>query len=279
MEAAQTIRLHGANLHWEAAGPAGASAAGRAVLFIHGFPFHSGLWAAQLEAVPAGWLALAPDLRGFGRSQPGHQTRYTMDVFARDLIGLLDHLAIQRIAVCGLSMGGYIAFELLRQAPGRVAALVLSDTRARADDDAGRAARHRAAAGARSGELPALLASLLERLLSPVSRESRPRTVERLREIMQATSPESFARAATGMAERPDSSELLPQIRVPTLVVVGADDTVTPPTEARSMVDAIPGAGLEVIAEAGHVPCLERPATFNRAVYGFLQDAMGGDAG
>jgi 3-oxoadipate enol-lactonase len=120
----------GTRLHYEEAGTGD-----NVLLLVHGFPLHSGMWRPQLASPPAGWRVIAPDLRGFGRSPAVLGEQLTMDAAAEDLAILLEELGVQRAVVCGLSMGGYIAFAMFRQHPQRVRALVLCDTRAGADSE------------------------------------------------------------------------------------------------------------------------------------------------
>ncbi len=244
------------------------------MLLVHGFPFSSRLWAEQLARPPEGWRLIAPDLPGFGESPPPAAAvdAYSMDLFADVLAALLDEKGIGKAVVCGLSMGGYIALALWRRHRDRVAALVLADTRAETDDAAARAARASSTAGVRArGSVAEAVESMLPRLLSAATLRDRPGVVKRLRGMMETTPVETFARAQTGMAVRPDSTGLLPAIDVPALVVVGAEDGITPPAAARAMAAAIPGAALRVIPAAGHVTPPEVPAAFGAALSGFLE--------
>ncbi len=247
---------------------------GVALLWIHGFPFHREMWAPQIEALRSEARVIAPDLRGFGASErtPGP---YTMEQYADDLARLLDALEVESAVVGGLSMGGYVALALVRRHPDRVRALLLVDTRAEADTEEAREKRGATAALVREGGAPLWIDELLPQLLSEETLRERPEVVERLRRIMQAAHPDSIAAALAGMAGRPDSRDLLPRIRVPTVVIVGAHDAITPPEAAEATARAIPGARLVVIAGAGHVSSLERPEEFNRVAREFLRELRG----
>ncbi len=246
--------------------------AGPVVLFVHAFPLHSGLWVEQLDRLPEGWRWIAPDLRGFGRSELGDlHGPLTMERLADDLAALLDHLEVERATLCGMSMGGYVAFAFWRRHAERVRSLVLCDTRASADTEAGRRARIQAAIRARREGSSAVADAMLPGLISEATRRERPEVAARVREMIESIAPETIARAQEGMAERPDSTDLLPTISVPTLVVVGEEDGITPVDDTRAMAERIPDARHRVIEGAGHLPCIERPDAFNRELVHFLE--------
>ncbi len=240
-----------------------------AVLFVHGFPFSGAIWDDQLAAVPEGWRFLAPDLPGFGGTPPVGGT-LTMERLADELVVFLDERGIHRAVVCGLSMGGYATLALWRRNAARVRALVLADTRAAPDTPQARAGRYESAARARSNGVRVVAEAMLPHLLSPHTRATRPDVVARLVGIMESASVEGVAEALEGMAERPDSLPMLHTIDVPTLVLVGEADELTPPAEAEVLAQHIPNATLRVVPGAGHVTCMEAPKAFNAALSGFL---------
>lgn len=280
------------NLHVRESAPASDGSAGT-VVFVHGFPFDGSMWDRQLEALPAGWRGLAPDLRGFGRTEINHipdevstgrriggrvalndEPVLTMGRFADDVAALVDEQAGGSAVICGLSMGGYVAFELWRRHPHLVRALVLADTRSASDDDEGRENRLRTAQTVRSAGAEPVARAMVPALLAPSTRETRPDVVEHVRHMILGTDPATLIGALAGMAVRHDHSGELRHISVPTLVVVGEHDGITPPSDAQAMAQAIPGARLEVIEDAGHLSPLERPDAFNRILTGFL-DGLG----
>ena len=198
-------------------------------------------------------------------------------MLADDCAGLLDYLAISGpVVVCGLSMGGYVAFEFFRQYPEMVAGLILTSTRAKPDTSNGKIGRDQMAEKAKSEGVSAVAADMLPKLLSPKTYENDPEVVEFVQEMMEWTSVEGMAGALAAMRNRPDSTPTLAEIDVPTLIIHGADDQLIPLTEAEAMRDAIPRAKLVVIPDAGHLPNLEQIDTFNDVVTDFiveLQDA------
>jgi pimeloyl-ACP methyl ester carboxylesterase len=245
---------------------------GPPLLFIHGYPLNRKLWQPQVEGLADTARILAPDLRGHGDSQavPGP---YSMELFADDLNAFLDALAITKpVIVCGLSMGGYVAFAFFRKYAARMAGLILTATRASADSIEARNARDQAAELARQKGISAIVEAMLPRLMSPKTYERQPELVARLREIMEHNSLEGIVGDLMGMKARPDSTPSLAQITIPTLILHGADDPIVPPGEARAMQAAIPGARLEMIPDAGHLPNLENPNAFNQAVRQFIKN-------
>jgi len=243
---------------------------GKPILFIHGFPLNRKMWEPQIEAFSDNMHVIAPDLRGHGETEaiPGP---YEMEMLADDCHGLLEALGVtQPVVVCGLSMGGYATLAFYRKYPERAAGLILAATRAGADSEEGKANREKAAAQAQEKGVSAIIDGMLPKILAPGTYETRPELVERVREMMAETSVEGVVGAQLGMKERPDSTPLLTQIRVPTLVLHGAEDQILPPSEAEATHTAIQGSQLHILPDAGHLLNLEQPERFNRAVADFL---------
>lgn len=238
---------------------------GTPLLLVHGYPLDRSLWRAQIDNL-RGHRVIAPDLRGSGESDAAPDAT-TLAAHADDLAALLDALHVERCVYCGLSMGGYIAFEFMRRHPQRVAALVLMDTRAGADDDDGKAGRNAAIATA-SAEGSGAIANAMSKKLFAADVDPQVRAAV-VAQMGRASVPGIVA-ALGAMRDRPDATALLGGIDVPTLVVVGAEDRLTPPAMARSMADAIAGAELVVIDGAGHLPPVERPAETTAALQRFL---------
>ncbi|CAN5633971.1 alpha/beta fold hydrolase [soil metagenome] len=254
-------------LHFEEAGD---TAAGDVLLLVHAFPFSSAMWRPQLTEPPQGWRVIAPDLRGYGGSPPIRDEQLTMDAAADDLARLLTRLGVKKAVVCGLSLGGYVTFGMLRRHPAQVRAVLLCDTRAAPDTpDAGRG-RLEAAARIRTHGTNAFMESMLPKLLSPITRRRRPELVEEVASMMAAAPAESVAATLHGLALRPDSTPLLRSIVIPARIIVGEDDEITPPSEAQLMARGIPGARIETVSDAGHLPNLENPQVFNSLLGSFL---------
>src|SRR5215510_7621520 len=245
---------------------------GPPILLVHGYPFNRSLWDEQVDALSSRHRVIAPDLRGFGESdaEPGTAT---MNLMARDLALLLNHLGIVRAAVCGLSMGGYVALAFYKQLPSRVRALVLADTRAQADTEEAKQIRAQQAEKALNEGMAGIADAMLPKLLTPETVRKRPEVVKRVRDMMLKTKPEGAAAALRGMAERDDQTDLLAKITAPTLILVGAEDAITPVADSEKMHRAIAGSRLVIIENAGHVSNLERTEQFNDALLEFLNES------
>lgn len=242
------------------------------LLLIHGFPFNNTMWEEQVVDLAEITRVIAPDLRGHGRSD-APDPPYTMSDLAQDCVGLLDYLGIDRpVVVGGLSMGGYITFEIYRQFPERVAGLILASTRASADDEAGKANRDQMAAQVQEEGVTAVTEGMLPKLLAPESYEADEDLVAFVAEMMAGTSAEGMVGALMAMKERPDSTPLLGEIAVPTLVIHGSEDQIVPLDEAEAMADTIATAELVVIPDAGHLPNLEQPDLFTDVLYEFMDE-------
>jgi pimeloyl-ACP methyl ester carboxylesterase len=251
-------------MHWRESG------SGEAVVFLHAFPFHSGMWDHQLEHLPAGWRGIAPDLRGFGRTSGSGTGPYTMDLFADDLAALLAHLRINRVVLCGCSMGGYISFAFYRKYGDKVRALVLCNTRTGADSPEGKQARLQLAARVRAEGPRALAETMLPKMLCEEARKKHADLLGYYQQLLHASAPETLARALEGMAARPDSELTARSIDVPVLVLHGADDAIVPRGDAQMMARAIRGAKLQLLNDTGHIANLEQPDEFNRSLNDFL---------
>lgn len=244
---------------------------GEPVLFVHGYPLNSSLWDPQVGALEGSYRCLVPDLLGFGRSDaPEDLDLYSVEAYAADLLSVMDDAGVNNATVCSLSMGGYIAFALVRSAPERIRALILADTRVEPDGDEARASRTAQQELIRAqGTAPVIDSMVTGPLLSDATRASKPDVVERTRRIMDNPAP-GFLGALEAMKKRPDSTRTLARINVPTLFLVGEHDAITPPGVAREMHAAVPGSRLVVIPDAGHLSNLESPAAFNGATLEFL---------
>jgi pimeloyl-ACP methyl ester carboxylesterase len=243
---------------------------GRPVLLIHGYPLDGTIWEPQITGLGETARIIAPDLRGHGASAPAPGP-YSMDLLAEDCANVLEALEISEpVVVGGLSMGGYIALAFYRNFPKQVAGLVLAATRAGADSPEGKAGRDAAAKLAQDMGADAIAASMLPKMLAPSTYETQPALVAKVQKMMAATSVEGIIGDLAAMKNRPDSTPLLPEISVPTLIIHGAEDQILPRSEAEVMYKAIPDAQMKILANAGHLISLEQPALFNNALQDFL---------
>ena len=249
--------------------------AGLPVVLLHAFPLSAAMWVEQREALRGSYRVLAPDLRGFGAS-PAGDDEPSLDLLADDVAGLLDDRGIEQAVLAGLSMGGYVAMAFARRHPARLRGLVLADTKAGADPEPARANRERIAATLLAEGSPrVLLDEVAPGLLGETTRRERPDVVERVATMVRAASPTAAAWAQRAMAARPESYDTLRAVSVPTLVVVGEEDAISPPEEAERMVAALPDAALMRIEGAGHLSAVERPQAFTAALDAFLAPLAG----
>ncbi len=243
---------------------------GMPILLVHGFPLEHSMWDAQIAQLSRRWRVIAPDLAGFGGSQARDGVA-TMEQMADDLAALLDALEISEpVVLCGLSMGGYVAFQFWRKYVSRLRGLVLCDTRAVADAPEAAQARLKVAEQVLRAGVGGVVDAMMPKLFAPSSLEKHVDAIRVQREKMLAAAPQGVAAALTGMAARPDVRGDLPRIALPTLVVVGQHDVLATVDEMRAMAQAIPGAQFVVIPESGHMAPLENPAAFQAAIEPFL---------
>ncbi|WP_370947682.1 alpha/beta fold hydrolase [Amycolatopsis sp. cg5] len=238
--------------------------AGEPLLLVHGHPFNRSMWHPQRDF--PGWRVITPDLRGYGDS-PVVPGRTLLSDFANDLAELLDKLGIERVVLAGLSMGGQIVMEFSRLYPERVRGLVLADTSAQGETEEGKRVRNETADRILETGMAAEADNLIGKMVAP---DADAAVVEHVFEMMRTTQPEGAAAALRGRAERPDYVELLGELAVPALVVVGSVDAFTPLPDAELMHDRLKDSKLVVIDGAGHLPNLERPTEFNAALGEFL---------
>jgi pimeloyl-ACP methyl ester carboxylesterase len=228
------------------------------------------MWSGVARALASRFRVLKPDLPGRGETVAASGA--TIEDYADFLEAILGGLP-EPAGLAGFSMGGYAALALARRRPARLAALALVDTRAPADDEAGRARRDEAIATVRSGGVAAIADAMIGKLLTPASLGNRD-LVERVRRIMLRQKPETVAADLTALRDRPDARPGLASIAIPTLVVVGAQDALTPPSDAQAMAEAIPGARLAEIPGAGHLAPMERPGAVAAALGDFFAAAL-----
>jgi pimeloyl-ACP methyl ester carboxylesterase len=245
------------------------NATGIPIAFAHAFPLNRTMWAPQVSALVDRCRCVAWDYRGLGESAA--QPPFTVDQYADDLAALLDQLHLDdKVVLAGCSMGGYVALAFWRRHRQRVRALVLTDTRASADTKDALAKRADQIAQAQNEGATSVANALIQGVVGKTTREKQPDTYDAVHRMMAQAPVDGIVAAIEAMMHRPDSTPLLPTIDVPTLVVVGDEDVLTPVKEARAMHAQIRGSRLEIIAQAGHLASIERPAAFNHVLAEFL---------
>lgn len=249
---------------------------GLPVLFVHGFPLNHAMWQGQIEELSQSCRTIAVDLRGFGGSGGAEADLLTMDRFADDLHALLAAMEIaEPVIFCGLSMGGYVAFRFVEKHADRLRGLILCDTRPGADNEEGVKNRRQLAEKVLRSGPEFAVAAMLPKLVSEKTNAERPQVIEQLRQMILQTDRSSIAAASLGMAQRPDSTPLLPRIAAPALVLCGREDTLTPPNVMRDMAGRMPHSQFVEIPQAGHMAPLEDPPAVNAAIREFLQAVTG----
>jgi 3-oxoadipate enol-lactonase len=262
-----TTEISGLNINYIDTGGEGTP-----VLLLHAFPLNSKMWEPQIEALNERWRFIAPDLKGFGASSaPDDASAYSMDSYADEVAGLLDQIGIDKVVLTGLSMGGYISFAFWRRHRAKISALVLADTRAEADPPEGVEKRTSQQQVVREQGIEPLVEALPGALLGGPTLEKKQDVVESVKALMQNPAG-GFIGALEAMKTRPDSTSDLTGIDVPTLVIVGENDGITPPDAARKLHEHIGSSRLVVIPEAGHLSNLEAPEAFNGALAEFLTE-------
>nr|WP_320015230.1 alpha/beta hydrolase [uncultured Desulfobacter sp.] len=245
---------------------------GPAVLLIHGFPLCRQMWRPQAKALAAaGFRAVVPDLRGFGESESGTEVGST-DLLADDLIALLDYLGIENAVVGGMSMGGYVMLNLLARYPERFSAACFIVTRADADDETARGKRNHLISEIEAGRPDAVPSAFTPLLFADQTVADRPELVDEVRGWMTATPSSGLVLGLEAIRDRDDSSALLPQLKIPVLIMGAQEDKAIPPEKSTDMAERIPGAQLSMLSAAGHMANLEQPDAFNSALLDFLRD-------
>jgi 3-oxoadipate enol-lactonase len=245
-------------------------ASGLPVVFIHGFPFSQEMWRSQVAELSGDHRVITYDVRGHGESEVG-DGQYTIEFFVDDLIGLLDHLRIEKAVVIGLSMGGYIALRAIERNPERFRGLVLCDTRSEADTNEGKIKRAANIQSVRTDGVKKYAEGFVKAVFASQTFERNPEAVKFIREIIEKTSRIAIAGTLLALASRTDTTESLSKINVPTLILVGEHDALTPVSAVRSMSEKIRQSELHVVSNAAHLSNLENPEEFNKHLSGFLR--------
>ncbi|MES3035230.1 MAG: alpha/beta fold hydrolase [Gemmatimonadota bacterium] len=267
-----TLALSHGTLSWD---ETGSHRAAITLVLLHGFPHDRGLWSAQLAAAEHAFpdtRILMPDLPGFGRSSPLPSA--SMDAYADALEPMLDAAGVERAVIGGLSMGGYVAFAFWRRHAARVRALILMDTKAPADTEAAREKRRALIDTVTQDGVGAVVPDMLPSQLGATTRSESPAVVERVEVMLRRAPASGVVAAVQALMERPDSTPTLGTITVPTLILVGDEDTTTPPADAIAMAAGIPGSRLVTVPGAGHLSPLEQPTVVNAAIGEFLDVAV-----
>lgn len=241
----------------------------RTIIFLHGFPFNKNSWRPQLESLEDNITGIAVDVRGHGLSTSGHGF-FSIDVFAKDIIALLAKLELEKVTLCGVSMGGYIALRIYQLIPDKIEGLILSDTHHKADDNTAKQKRFDSIqAILRHGRRPFAL-GFIDNLFAKKNAEENEDAIELIKSSIRRNSIQSICATLLALASRTDSTDMLDNIKIPTLLIRGSEDKITPKILMEEMSQRIPDAVFVEIEDAGHLPNLEQPLAFNKHMNSFL---------
>ncbi len=240
------------------------------IIFIHGFPFNKGIWNQQMKALNENFRVIAYDVRGHGNSDSGIDD-FSVEMFVKDLISLMDTLEIKKTALCGLSMGGYIALNAIENHPIRFDALILCDTSCKADSPEAKQKRINDIKVIREYGVERFADDNIKNFFAQESYITKKEVVAEVREIMINTTEESIIKTLIALSGRKETCGKLSEIKVPVLILVGEKDKITPPEAAQFMHEKISGSVMFIIKNAGHLSNLENPYQFNEQLKKFLK--------
>ncbi len=244
------------------------------IIFLHGFPFDKSTWELQLEFLKFKYRLIACDIRGFGQSKD-EDSPLSIDLFGDDLIAFMDELDISKAIVCGLSMGGYIALNVEKRFPERVEALILCDTQCIPDSPEVKKKRYQTIEEIESNGVAEFNEGFIKKVFHKDSFTNNKEVVEQLKTVVSANSQHIIVQGLVALAEREETCSSLKDIAIPTLIICGREDEVTPLAQSESMNSAIRGSVLNVIENVGHVSNLEHPHEFAKHISDFLSGLIG----
>jgi 3-oxoadipate enol-lactonase len=239
------------------------------LVFIHGFPFSKTTWQPQMEALSKGHRVISYDIRGFGRSGSSKEIP-SIDLYASDLLALMDALEIKKAIVCGLSMGGYILMNAIGRYPERFTGIILSDTQCIADSIEVKEKRYKAIRQIESEGLQKFADDFVKSVFCDETLEKRKDLVEETKKIILSTSPQTITGTLHALAQRRESCSLVKRISIPSLILCGKKDNVTPVTQSELLFNSITNSKMHTIENAGHLANLEQPEDFNEHVRNFV---------
>ena len=239
------------------------------VVLIHGFPFSHEMWRPQIRVLSERFRVIDYDLRGHGQTSAG-DGQYPLEFFVDDLIALLDHLKIEKAALCGLSMGGYIALRAVERNPERVLALILADTQAKADSNEAKLRRAGSIKAIKTNGVKQFAENFLKTAFTPHSLKPKSESAVTIQRIIESNSALGICGALLALATRTDTTDSLSVIQVPTLILVGEQDSLTPVAASQEMHDRIRDSEMQVIKNASHLSNIENLEEFNSQLLSFL---------
>lgn len=243
------------------------------IIFIHGFPFDKSSWDFQLEALKDSFRVIAYDIRGFGHSSSGER-EFSIDLFADDLISIMDALKINNAVICGLSMGGYIALNAVSRFPQRFRKLILSDTQCSDDSPEAKEKRYKTIELLNNGGLKQWVTAFEKSLFIESTFEKKENDVKNVRSVMMTNPVFTLVSSLKALAERRETCSILSKITIPTLILCGESDSITPPAKSQQLNKDIKSSVLKIIPDAGHLSNIEQPGIFNKYLSEFVQEGI-----
>jgi len=240
------------------------------VLFIHGFPLNKSMWNLQIESFTNNCRVITYDIRGFGNSDAGKED-FSIDLFTKDLISLMDALKIDKTILCGLSMGGYIALNAVENYPERFNALILSDTSCKADTTEAKEKRMKAIENITNNGVEKYAEESIMKFFTSQSITDKTEEVDLVKEMILKSSPKSLCDTLRALSVRKQTCSSLSDIKVPVLILVGKEDIITPPAEGQFMHERIKASTLKIIESAGHLSNIENSEEFNYQLRMFVE--------
>jgi 3-oxoadipate enol-lactonase len=265
--AGENLKIEGKNLtiNYDDYGPVYAPA----VIFIHGFPFNKNMWEMQTEALKSNYRVISYDVRGYGDS-PALRNNFSLDELTNDLMTLINTLQLRKVALCGLSMGGYIALNAVEKYPERFSALILSDTHCLPDTRETKKDKMKILNCIKSKGLRNFADKSMKYFFASTSLKRKKEIVATARKMILSTSVSSICNTLLDLEQKREACSHLSEIKIPVLIMVGKEDAITPPTMARYMHEKIKGSSFYIIEYAGHLPNLENTDEFNRHLQKFM---------
>lgn len=241
----------------------------RAIIFVHGFPFDHMMWKEQLDELSNNYLCVSFDIRGLGDS-PAEDGQFTIETFVDDLEVIVDKLKLEKPVLCGLSMGGYISLRAMETIPNKFSALILCDTKSVADDNEGKLKRAAAIKQIASGKFEEFIETFVLNCFGEKFVKDNYVEYRSIIDRSKQSNPRGVKGCLLAMAGRTDTTESLSKISIPTLIICGDEDKLSPPGVMKSMADKISNSKFVLIESAGHMTPIEKPAEVNYAIKEFL---------
>jgi len=241
------------------------------IIFLHGFPFDQTMWKKQVEFLQKDFLCITYDIRGLGKSDPG-DGQFTMEMFADDFFAIIDELHLDKPVLCGLSMGGYLAFRVLERNQKLFSAAILCDTRAESDGDMPKLKRANGIKQINAEGVEKFVEGFVPNCFSEKFKNENIEEYTTYLERSKKSNPIGVKGCLLAMQGRTSTTSFLPGLKIPTLLLCGAEDNLTPQHEMKAIAEKIPNSKYLTVPAAGHMSPIENPQFVNTAIKDFLNE-------